>query len=301
MSNIGYLQYFSLTRYRVVEKFLKKNNYSLILDMEDSAQNIFSKKKTVQLKEKCRFGLSYLVKNNISIKDCFVRINAIESEFFDDDLILLQKLSNKIKIKGIFLPKVKNYDVIKFLYEKIKIKIIPIIETSKGYANLNEIVDRDKENYIYGIHYGHFDYCLSKKIWPFPEPYHQEYWKIIQPIIKCCNNYNKKFILTPYPLVNNHRIYWSIVDKLKNLCINDCYVSVVSINNNFFNRPKIIKKLSLKKISLDKKFILSFTKKIIREYVENMQNNKSFCLTKKRFIPPHQYLMAKKYLKKNDS
>ena len=54
MPNVDYLQYFSLTRYRAVEKFLKKNKYSLILDMEDSAQNLFSKQKTHELKEKCR-------------------------------------------------------------------------------------------------------------------------------------------------------------------------------------------------------------------------------------------------------
>ena len=300
MPNVDYLQYFSLTRYRAVEKFLKKNKYSLILDMEDSAQNLFSKQKTHELKEKCRVGLNYLVQNNIQIKDCFVRINSLKSEFIKKDLLLFEKLKTKINIRGIFLPKVEDFNEIKFLYKKTKIKIIPIIETSKGYKNLNKIINDDSENFIYGIHYGHFDYCLSKKIWPFPEPYHQEYWKIINPIIQCCNKFGKKFIQTPYPLINNHKIYWSMIEKLQNLCSNHFYVSVVSINDNFFNRPKVLKKFHLKKISLDKKFVLSFTKKIIKEYIENKQDNKSFSLTKKRFIPPHQYLMAKNYLKKND-
>jgi hypothetical protein len=55
MHNLNYLQYLSLVRYKSIKKFLKNNNVQVILDMEDSAQNIFDKKLTVELKKKYRY------------------------------------------------------------------------------------------------------------------------------------------------------------------------------------------------------------------------------------------------------
>jgi len=51
MANINFLQYFSLLRYRAISKLLINQKFTLILDMEDSAQNLFSKKKTFELKK----------------------------------------------------------------------------------------------------------------------------------------------------------------------------------------------------------------------------------------------------------
>ena len=302
MINIKFLQYFSLLRYKVVSKLLNDKKFTLILDMEDSAQNLFSKKKTIELKKRCRDGIIYLSKNCINLEKCFLRINSIKSDHFNNDIKILKKAKkDKLKLRGIFLPKTENFTEIKHVYEKLNIPIIPIIETKKGYQNLEKILIKDKNfNYIYGIHYGHFDFCLDKKIWPLPEPYHKDYWKIINPIIDLCNNYKKKFIQTPYPLINNNKILWSMIKILKKQLLDDGYVTLVNINKSFFKKPNKIKYLSLRKISSDKNYLINFAKKIIKEYEENRQQNKSFSLTKKRFIAPHQFLMAKKFLNKNE-
>ena len=270
--------------------------------MEDSAQNLFSKKKTVELKKKCCDGIIYLSKNSVDIKNCFLRINSTESAFFKNDIKSLQiAKKNKFKLKGIFLPKTENFEQIKYVYKKLNFPIVPIIETNKGYINLKRILESDrKSNYIYGIHYGHFDFCLDKKIWPFPEPYHKEYWQIVLPIINLCNHYKKKFIQTPYPLINNNKILWSMIKSLKNELLYDGYVTLVNINKSFFKKPIKINYLKLRKISTDKNYLINFAKKIINEYNYNRQENKSFSLTKKRFIAPHQFIMANNFLKKND-
>ena len=62
-------------------------------------------------------------------------------------------------------------------------------------------------------------------------------------------------------------------------------------------RPKKIKTLKLKKMSKNKKYNINLANKIISEFIETNKSNKSFSISKKRFIPPHQYLVAKDFIK----
>ena len=297
-------QYISLTRFKIIPYILRKNDNkgsSIILDMEDSAKDLFSLSNTNKLKNFCRLGLISLGKTSIvhsNIK-IFIRINHFRSSDFKKDIVAVKAFSKKNKISGIFLPKVCNFDVINSTFKLLnsKIKIVPIIETVSGIKNLRKIIEKiTKKNMIYGIHYGHWDYCLDKKVWPFPEPIHQEYWSNIKNIIDIIKDYNMKFINTPFPYINNDKIFWSSYEILKKLYkTNKIFMCVVSQNKNFFKKPKKINLLRLKKISNDKKYLTSFSKKIINEYLDSRSNKKSFSLSSKRFIPPHQFIAAKKY------
>ena len=80
MASVNFLQYFSLLRYRAISKLLIKRKLTLILDMEDSAQNLSSKQKTSELKLKCREGIVYLSQNSINLENCFlVKLNVFLS------------------------------------------------------------------------------------------------------------------------------------------------------------------------------------------------------------------------------
>ena len=181
-------------RFKGIPKLLdkiKNKNYNVILDLEDSSKDIFSPKNTLFLKNQCRLGLDHLNKKKIKYSNIFLRINGIKSKFYEDDIKSLHKNLNKnLNIKGIFIPKIEEYSSLlkinKILkLNKKKIKLIPIIESKKGYNNLEKILAADRKNkLIFGVHYGHFDYCLNNKFWPFPEPFHKEYWEIIFPIIR---------------------------------------------------------------------------------------------------------------------
>ena len=186
------IQYLSLTRYKPLNKIinnLNQLNISIILDMEDSAQDIFDHKNTIKLKKQSREGLKYLNdKNILEGINTFVRINSESTEFYQEDISTIKKVINdKPFIKGIFLPKVEEYAQIKKCYDEIstnernKVSIVPIIETQKGLNNIENIISKDKNNNIVEyVHYGHYDYCLDSNFWPFPEPYHISYWELIE-------------------------------------------------------------------------------------------------------------------------
>lgn len=301
----------SLIRYNSINSIFrkfKKQRISIILDMEDSAQDLFDKENNKNLKKQAREGLKYLAKKNF-LKDIriFVRINSKKSTFYKKDIeIISQILKNGSEIEGIFLPKVDNYNQVKDCYEKLfnsslkNFSIVPIIETKKGFKNLDQILFEDKNNNIIKyIHYGHYDFCLENKLWPFPEPYHFEYWKLVDKILKITINHKKKYIHTPFPLIKNQDIYWHsanyLSDKLK---LKEINISLININTGFFKKKNNIKKFNLKKISNDKNYKKIFAKKIIDDYLNSKSNKKSFSLSQKRFIPPHLYLAAINFLNK---
>jgi|MDTG01.1.fsa_nt_gb citrate lyase beta subunit len=302
-------QYLSLVRYKGLKSVLKNyENYeiSIILDLEDSAQDLFDQKKTSQLKKIARDGLIFLSKQKLKIKNSlFLRINKIDTMEFEKDLIAIKKaIVNGMKINGIFLPKVENFFEIESVYKKINsenLKIVPIIESVDGVKNLISIIEKDKNKIISFIHYGHFDYCLNSNLWPFPEPYHLEFWNIIDKIIKTCVTKEINFIQTPFPLIQNHDLYWSMVKHLADKYnLDNIYSSLVNYDKRFIVPPKIIKILRIKKISNNTSHKIIFAEKIINEYIKNKSSKKSFSLSNKRFIAPHQYLMAKKYFDKHN-
>ncbi len=311
MKNLNIFLYICLVRYKALNHILKKfkkHNISLILDMEDSAQDLFDSKNTINLKKQSREGLLYLNEKDI-LKgiNTFVRINSESTKFYEEDVKAIKKaISDKPYINGIFLPKVEEYSQIKNCHELItsskkdKISIVPIIESQRGLANLESIISEDKDNNIIEyVHYGHYDYCLDNGFWPFPEPYHISYWELIENISKKIYSYKKKYIHTPFPLIENENIYWSSIHYMReNLSIKDINLSLVNIDMNYIKLPEKIKKVKLKNISKDYSYKKIFAEKIINEYIINKSKNKSFSLSRNRFIPPHLYLGAMNFLKK---
>ena len=174
-----------------------------------------------------------------------------------------------------------------------------MIETKKGLENLDNLLLKDKSKKIIKyVHYGHYDYCLDNNLWPFPEPYHLEYWQIIEKVLKNIIKNDKKYIHTPFPLIETENIYWSSVHFSEKLGIDQINLSLVNIDMKYINKPNNIKKTKLKNISKDTHYKKIFAQKIITEYLENKSKNKSFSLSRKRFIPPHLYLGAKVFMSK---
>ena len=77
-------------------------------------------------------------------------------------------------------------------------------------------------------------------------------------------------------------------------------MTVVNFNQSYINFREPKKILKLKKQGNNRKFKLLFAKKIVKNYINNKNTKKSFSLTDKWFIPPHQYLAAKYFLHKNE-
>ena len=74
-------------------------------------------------------------------------------------------------------------------------------------------------------------------------------------------------------------------------------LSLVNFDERFLQkRLKKDDKFFIKKMSTDKNYKIKFANKIIDNYLATKKKKKSFSLSNKRFIHPHQFISAKFYL-----
>ncbi len=308
-SNFPIIQYLPLTRPRATRRFfnkLNKRGVHAIFDLEDSAQDPFDIEKTKFLKEEARNGLIKISDtfNNALESKIYIRVNSRSSEYFKSDIeCIVESITRGMPIDGLFLPKVESYTTLEEIYNilnkhQIELDLVPMIETSIGYDNLESILHSDlHSNVISRVHYGHFDYCLDSDLWPFPDPFHEEYWEIIMPIISLLSNYNKTYIHTPFPFPKNTELFWLSQFYLKSLVPNlDFWACTLNLELSLSDCPSEINELELRKIKRYNTLLAQEAEQIVHDFYQGRASKRSFGVSSERFIPPHQVFAAKKYL-----
>ncbi|MEN1967799.1 CoA ester lyase [Lentibacillus sp. N15] len=83
-------------------------------------------------------------------KPVFIRVNSIETNAFQEDMLLLKQLSHSGALQGVMLPKSSSEKDIKTLAKYLeaagqvaKLRIIPLIESALGVKNAYEIAAAD--------------------------------------------------------------------------------------------------------------------------------------------------------------
>jgi citrate lyase beta subunit len=291
---------------RLLKKTLNQDNI-IILDLEDSLSD-FDEKKSISLKEWGRSELFKLVNSNPTFfknKKVGIRINELKSREFEKDIKLLHKISKIINLFCIVLPKIgskKDVSEITHNLQNNKISyetLIPIIETKKGMKNISSIIEHPNISYVM---YGHNDYSLDLKYWPFLEHDEFEFWEIVTFLIKKIESKNIQYIHTPIFNFLNESLLNLVFHQLQNICSNT--FNFISINNehtaliNHFknNTNKTLPtKLKSKTYSLNEKINKAL-------YIKNLFLNKkrNFVIdTKtKKFISPHEHISAINFLEK---
>jgi citrate lyase beta subunit len=305
------IQYLPLTRPRACRHHLNQLNEKgihVILDLEDSAQDPFDLEKTKTLKEEARNGLLNISESfDQTFKSkIYIRINTLNSDFFNDDInCIIQSIKRGMPIFGLFVPKTQDYEEIETIHailnkEKVYLDTVPMIETSQGYMNLASILSADiNNNLITKIHYGHFDYCLDSNLWPFPEPYHHDYWKIIKPIMHLLAEHKKVYIHTPFPSLNDEQLFWSSLSHIRKLMPKlEFWACTLNLKISLSDSPTQVEDLNLHEITNNQDDLINEAELIINDYYQGRANKRSFGVSSKRYIPRHHVLSAEKYLSK---
>jgi len=131
----------------------------LVFDLEDSIAQCHKEEARVCLNEELP-----KVRSTIS-QECFIRINAADTEEFEADLELLQEHHDQVT--GVVLPKVasaRDFKRIESLRLRASFEIVPIIETLDGETHLENILSASSrirtvqwgESADYSTDYGYF-------------------------------------------------------------------------------------------------------------------------------------------------
>ncbi|MCK4934790.1 MAG: hypothetical protein KAR79_04305 [Simkaniaceae bacterium] len=308
IGNMQIIQFMSIHKIPLMRRLLiqaMEQKSLIILDLEDTLRGQ-SKHATKIMK---KWGRSQLLEfahaypKIFTNKSVGIRVNALHSDEIQNDLEILSELSSIWDIECVVGTKVQsNFDIDIYLSllqrRKIQYKtFIPIVETVIGMTNLSLIA---KHSQVKSMIYGHYDYSLDARHWPFFTQESSEFWKIATPFIKQIEKENVCYIHPPIASFSNVTLSKQVLKLLQKSCTLDFgMMTINTAQTTLLNR--------LGKVELETKerpmLSISYT---LQEKIDKAKFIKKLCSTKKRlfgidlktgtFFSPHEYAAAVDFL-----
>ncbi|PCJ65218.1 MAG: hypothetical protein COA58_10170 [Bacteroidetes bacterium] len=267
-------------------KSLFKYNCKILLDLEDSIQNVLNPKLNSLLKAQARKDfiaiLAFIPERKISL-----RINRVGSEEFENDLILLDQTKNRIE--SVFLPKVESMEDI-LIFQSCtsnKFKLNLILETKKGIENIDQILSPTYKVLIDKVFFGNYDYHLDSNIFPVHEQSSDWYWNTIKQIISSIEQYGYGFGNSPYALISDTTTLQQSMLKLNKICSNPyALMSLHLQQTKVLFRTNTTQNLDIKSSEFEG------IEDLKTSFIKNLQKGRSFSFDNQRIITPQEYFLA---------
>jgi citrate lyase beta subunit len=280
-----------------------------VLDIEDSVQDTLNPQNTPGLKKNAREAVPALIARCFDLADAsrgvYLRINSQSSDEYSEDIGLLRGLLKAGYRIGVFLPKINSADDLASFRDALEVdcshlKVVPIIETVSSLNNINEILsDRSGLDLDY-IHYGHFDYSLDAKCWPFYEQTSQEFWAIVDDLICAVQNAGMRYMHTPFGQLYNYDLFQSVIRTVSSKCNREFAITALNYDQST-SGVRIGDGPSVEILPNTLQNKISIARKVVEEFEGNLRAKRSFAMNQGNgeFITPHHYKMAKAYIAQN--
>lgn len=137
-------------QYDRIGKAIHSKADAVIIDLEDS----IAKSEKANARECVE---NYLEQSTLNLKNVYLRVNDINSSFWEKDVELVAKYPSL----GVMLPKAESAEDIHLVNKILSTeqKIIPLIETAKGIMFASQIANSTKN--VIRLAFGAVDYCLD--------------------------------------------------------------------------------------------------------------------------------------------
>ncbi|HLG04034.1 MAG TPA: aldolase/citrate lyase family protein [Bacteroidia bacterium] len=267
-------------------KSLPETNCKILIDIEDSIQDVQNPELTPDLKAQARRDFAEIVRNLPDHKFS-LRINSLRSKEFEQDKELLHRFANNIE--SVFLPKVESSSELIAFYNEFgdKHKLNLIIETQRGIESIDEILSSPFNAGIDFVFFGNYDFHLDSNIYPITEQNTLNYWKIVAPIISKVENRKLNFGNSPYAnIADIHCLDFSVMQLTKLCSQNFALMSLHKTQTIYFQ--KLIAEWRQNKMQSKIINHNGFTSDV---FINKKQKGRSFAWDGKRIITPQEYLL----------
>jgi len=233
-----YIQCFPLYNVKALRRLIRYANHAgaeILLDLEDSVCDVSSPELTLVYKTRAREILLDLVGQLTELPKVHIRINAISSIHFNNDMACLAALPD-VRWESIFIPKAESYhDMIETINvltcHYIRFKYLsPIIETVTGYDFfINSFINHPALG-LKVVYFGNYDYNLSKFQYPLIEQGQEKYWDTVLPLINKIETMGLSFGNSPYAPLGDLETFKSSLQKLALYCKQPAWQVCLSLN-----------------------------------------------------------------------
>jgi citrate lyase beta subunit len=285
---------------------------TVVLDLEDSLWDVDDEARTAQLKAAGRAALTDLARSHANLfagGPIGVRINRISGPEAALDIDALAQASRTVTFDCIVTTKVETAAEITTAFARLREArvafrtVIPIVETRRGIAALDEIAAAAAEAGLRSLCYGHFDYALDAGWWPIPDPREPDFWSGVEPLIRQIESAGLAYVHPPYFETRDGAGLGRIVERLTKVCGREFGLITVGPRQSAQARrtaergaePSI-------ELELDRtvESPTALARRITASYLAGDRRSASFLLdpASGRFISPHVYLAAREYLRR---
>ncbi len=270
-------------------KSLADSKCKILLDIEDSIQDVQHPDLTADLKAKARQDFADIIQN-LPDQKFSLRINSIRSNEFLHDKELLHKFADNIE--SVFIPKVESSNDLTIFQNEFgdKYKLNLIVETQQGIDNIDEILSSKFKSNIDFVFFGNYDFHLDNNIYPITEQHTLNYWKIVEPIISKVESHKINFGNSPYANIADTNCLDFSIMQLTKLCKQSFALMSLHKSQTIYFQ-KLIAEWSLNKLRSKKNNHNGFS---LDTFTSKKQKGRSFALDNKRIITPQEYLLLLK-------
>jgi citrate lyase beta subunit len=303
---------------RVMERLIRSiaPGATAILDLEDGYLDVRDPGRTSERREGGRKHLLELCERSrgrTNGRPVAMRINAAGTEDFVRDLQVLRTVADTFGLAAVMLPKVgsgEEYRDALAALEDCRVAcggLVPMVETEEGLHRVDEIVAEAVAVGATALVYGHHDYCLDVGCWPFPGPAEQAYWEPVKRVAQAAMDAGLRYVHPPEVSLRDEALLGRMISKLRGIC-GDRF-DVLSAG---MSQTAILIRMSEESSgsAATPEAVLGcsplgpYEKKQLAEetcalFEENNRQEHSFSADARtgRFISPHEYLAAVKYLR----
>ena len=320
-NDIKILQFLAVQKPDVMFRFINRLAVQaavIVLDLEDALWDVIQPERTAELKAKGRKELVAFAQNYPGIflqRQIGIRLNKNTGPEFSHDITALAQIADIVKFEAVVLTKIETpRDIIDCMSQlsdnRIRYKnLVLIVETKSGIENLDEIVHTAHNKNIEYIVYGHYDYSLETQQWPFLEFTEAGYWEHVIPIIKRIEDGHGNFIHPPFFQIYDDRQFTEIFHRLRTLCKRPFGIITLAeqqarLCSMLAEQMAITEEIPLRNSRIYQHDELVYLAESVRRSFEIKRRSRfSFVFEPKtgRFISPHVYLAAVRYLESDQN
>lgn len=279
-----------------------------ILDLEDSAADVIEPERTAELKRTARENVAAFFSTGgaPTQQALAVRVNAGGTPYHFADLTVVADALETGRDVAVVLPKVESaaevLDAAGFFTRRglAAPRFFPILETGRGVKRGRETLAAAR-HVIGGVVLGMIDYAFDQSIWPFPGPLDSEVWRIARYIAGFCDEAGVVYMHPPSVWLRESRLIREVRRRVRAICRGPAGILTLSLQQTRAvlaeeddGGPGEIAARRLTDPVEEARFV-------VRQFREHRTGTRSFSVSESadRFIPPHEYLAAVRFLERH--
>jgi citrate lyase beta subunit len=289
-----------------------RSDPTIILDLEDALWDVTDPARTEELKAAGRRTLVALAAEHPELfqrQSIGVRVNRVSGRDGDLDFAALEQVAASAPIACVMMPKVQGVRGVEAGRDRIRAlglspsTLIPILETRRALSRLDVILDAASAAGVEWAVFGLYDLALDSRWWPFPDHDGEELWSVCRPFLDRVEAAGIRFIDAPYGKVHDDAGLIRILDRLAASCRREFGVLTVSVRQTVVTGAFATGRAGLgegrngvaKGPPIDP---LELATRVVALYDDRLRTRISFTLdpVTGRFISPHVYLAARRFL-----